>query len=110
MPNSRRLLLTLSCMFSWTLLGALSAHAQTAIATVGVGTGPSYVAVNPVTNKIYVANYNNIPGKVTVVDGANNSTTTVSAGTNPFSVAVNPVTNKKYATDMNRNKVTVTEG
>ena len=37
------------------------------------------VAVNPVTNKIYVANDNST--NVTVIDGATNATTTVTAGT-----------------------------
>ena len=36
------------------------------------------VAVNPVTNKIYVANYGS--NNVTVIDGATNATTTVSRG------------------------------
>ena len=40
--------------------------------TTTVGAGPSRaVAVNPVTNKIYVANNTN--GTVTVIDGATNS-------------------------------------
>ena len=39
------------------------------------------MAVNPVTNKIYVANYGS--NNVTVIDGATNATTTVSAGTQP---------------------------
>ena len=34
----------------------IAAHAQFVMATVGVGTEPVSVAVNPVTNKIYVAN------------------------------------------------------
>ena len=51
------------------------------------------MAVNPVTNKIYVANDGS--SNVTVIDGATNSTTTVAAG-NPYAVAVNPVTNKIY--------------
>ncbi len=62
--------------------------------TVSAGTGPVSVAVNPVTNKIYVANSGS--NNVTVIDGATNSTTTVSAGTGPRAVAVNPVTNKIY--------------
>jgi len=39
------------------------------------------VAVNPVTNKVYVAN--NGSNNVTVIDGATNVTTTVAAGTDP---------------------------
>ena len=36
------------------------------------------MAVNPATNKIYVANWTS--NNVTVIDGATNATTTVSAG------------------------------
>ena len=46
--------------------------------TVTVGTEPVSVAVNPVTNKIYVANGNS--ANVTVIDGATNSTTTCEHG------------------------------
>ena len=44
--------------------------------------------MNPVTNKIYVANYGS--NNVTVIDGATNSTTTVAAGTDPDSVGGEP--------------------
>jgi len=77
MPNARHLLLTLFCA----LMGSLSTHAQTVTATVMAGAGPFSVAVNPVTNKIYVANSNGTT--VTVIDGATNSPTTVNAGANP---------------------------
>ena len=52
------------------------------------------MAVNPVTNQIYVAN----GGRqqfVTVIDGATNNTTTVAVA-RPEAVAVNPVTNQIY--------------
>ena len=52
------------------------------------------MAVNPITNQIYVANYGS--NTVTVIDGATNNTTTVAAGTIPYAVAVNPNTNKIY--------------
>ena len=67
------------------------------------------MAVNPVTNKIYVANYSS---NVTVIDGATNSTTTVGTGTSsyPTAVAVNPVTNKIYVLNYNSNTVTVIDG
>ena len=39
------------------------------------------MAVNPVTNKIYVANHGS--DNVTVIDGATNDTTTVAAGIGP---------------------------
>jgi len=72
---------------------------------VAVGTGPCAVAVNPVTNKIYVANSNS--NNLTVVDGATNATTNVAAGTAPYSVVVNPLTNKIYVTNNGSATVTV---
>ena len=86
----------------------LPACAQTAVATVGAGSGPNSVAVNPVTNKIYVANAGS--ANVTVIDGATNSTATVSAGTTPISVAVNPLTNKIYIANQGSANVTVIDG
>ena len=66
------------------------------------------MAVNPVTNKIYVANYGS--NNVTVIDGATNATTTVAAGTSPYAVAVNPVTNKIYVANHGSANVTVIDG
>jgi YVTN family beta-propeller protein len=63
------------------------------------------VAVNPVTHKLYVANYSS--NDVTVIEGASNSTTTVSAGTKPQGVAVNPVTHKAYVANYGSTSVTV---
>lgn len=64
---------------------------------------PRLVAVNPVTNKIYVLNscFCGSDGPVTVIDGATNSTTLVTGanGFNPAAVAVNPTTNKIYVAD-----------
>jgi len=61
------------------------------------------LAVNPTTNKIYVANFcGNDPncgslGTVTVIDANNNYTTsTVNVGIGPDAVAVNPTTNYIY--------------
>ena len=48
---------------------------------IPTGNLPTAVAVNPVTNKIYVANQ--YSDNVTVIDGATNATTTVPAGTVP---------------------------
>jgi YVTN family beta-propeller protein len=76
--------------------------------TVGTGSFPIAVAVNPVRNKIYVAN--GTSNNVTVIDGATNTTTTVGTGTSPFAVAVNPVNNKIYVANYNSNNVTVIDG
>ncbi len=64
--------------------------------------------MNPVTNKIYVANCSS--NNVTVIDGATNATTTVAAGSSPYSVAVNPVTNKIYVANYDSDNVTVIDG
>jgi YVTN family beta-propeller protein len=76
--------------------------------TVAAGTYPCAVAVNPVTNKVYVANANS--NNVTVIDGATNNTATVAAGIVPCAVAVNPVSNKVYVANANSNNVTVIDG
>jgi DNA-binding beta-propeller fold protein YncE len=70
-----------------------STWAQTVTATVAVGHAPEAMAINTVTNRIYVANY--VGGTVTIIDGATDATTTVSVGT-PVAVAVNEATNKIY--------------
>jgi hypothetical protein len=79
--------------------------ATNATTTVAAGSNPNGVAVNPVTNKIYVPNGGT--GTVTVIDGATNTTSTVAAGTTPDVVAVNPVTNNVYVTNVNSGNVTV---
>jgi YVTN family beta-propeller protein len=81
------------------------AAAQTLTGVVPVGTTPTAMAANPVTNKIYVANKDN--NNVTVVDGATNATSTINAGTLPFAVALNPVTNQVYVASNSSNNVTV---
>jgi YVTN family beta-propeller protein len=77
-------------------------------ATVPVGTNPFTSAVNPVTNKIYVANQGD--NTISIVDGATNSTTTVPVGSSPYAVAVNPVTNKIYVANHSDANVTVIDG
>ncbi len=81
------------------------------------------IAVNPATNKIYVANnglatLSTNPGNVTVIDGATNSTTTVTDpnAITPLSVAVNSATNKIYVANqgyypgLNHGNITVIDG
>jgi len=103
--------LAIGVLFAW----PASAWAQAVVATVPVGTNPSAIAVNPVTNKIYVANCippsggiggRGTPGTVTVIDGETNTTTTVPAGICPIAVAVNPVTNKIYIANFGHRSIT----
>src|SRR5215471_14733850 len=84
------------------------ANAQVVTGTVGA-VFPLSMQVNPVTNKIYVADFTSetSPNRVIVIDGATNSTTTVATGIGTTAVAVNPVTNKIYAINFFDNDVTV---
>ena len=84
------------------------ASADWATATVTAGANPYALAVNPITDKVYVANYGN--RSVTVIDGATNSTTTVHADSLPYAVAVNPVTNRIYVANYWGDDVTVIDG
>jgi YVTN family beta-propeller protein len=87
---------------------AIGASADWVTKTVAVGKTPYALAVNPVTNKIYVANKDS--NSVTVIDGATNSTTTVAVDSLPYAVAVNPVTNKIYVANRGSDTVTVIDG
>lgn len=93
---------------TFTLLFTLAAETQTVNTTVTVGSSPRAVAINPATNKIYVANY--ASNSVTVIDGATNATTTVAAGYIPSAVAVNPGSNKIYVVNEYGSNVTVIDG
>src|SRR5439155_5408324 len=70
------------------------------LATIGLPGAPaeaSYVAVNSVTNTIYVTNF--AYDQVWVIDGATNAVTGTIAleeGAAPRGIAVNPNTNKIY--------------
>jgi YVTN family beta-propeller protein len=76
----------------------LSAVAEHVTATVAADSGPQAVAVNPLTNRIYLANGNSTT--VTVINGATNAATNVTVGSYPQAVAVNTVTNKVYVANL----------
>ena len=69
-------------------------EAQIVAATLPVGSQPKAMAINPVANKIYAANF--AAGTVTVIDGATHGMATVTVGSQPAAVAVNSTTNKIY--------------
>jgi YVTN family beta-propeller protein len=69
------------------------------ITSAATGPVPGPVAVNPVTNKIYVGNTEGDPsanGSLTVIDGATGASATIALQGNPGVIAVNPVTNRIY--------------
>ncbi|MCL2659832.1 MAG: YncE family protein [Acidobacteriaceae bacterium] len=89
-------------------------HAQSVVTTVPVGNLPGVVAVNTVTNKIYVANTGSSasPGNtVSVIDGASNTVdTTITVGDSPQSIDINTVSNKIYVANTGDNTVSVIDG
>jgi YVTN family beta-propeller protein len=83
----------------------------TVIATVPLGISPIAVDVNPVTNRIYVANQGDQPGTVSVIDGATNAVVaSVPVGMAPMALAVNSQTNKVYVANSGDGSVTVIDG
>ena len=90
------------------LFHALSAHAVNTVAQIAVGKMPLALVVNPVSNKVYVANSGE--GTVSVINGATHATTKITVGASPSGVAVNPVTNKIYVTNSGDNSVSVIDG
>ena len=82
---------------------------RAAIATIPTGTGPEGIAVNPVTNRVYVAN--STESSVTVIDGAADAViATVKAGSYCQSLAINPTTNRIYVANNSGHSVTVIDG
>lgn len=90
------------------LVTATAWPAVASATTIPAGNDPVAIAVNSVTNKIYVANFSS--NDVTVIDGATNSATTVGVGQAPIAIAVNSVTNKIYVANSGSAGVTVIDG
>lgn len=89
------------------------------LTTVGVGSHPRDIAVNPITNKVWVSNEN--AATVSVIDGAThleidtdgnsgNGITRVPVGSRPISLDVNPSTNKVYVANLDDGTVSVIDG
>jgi uncharacterized protein (TIGR03437 family) len=106
--------------FIWLLLAAaIGLYGQTVTAALAVvGTEPSAVVVNPVTNKVYVASdLNSQPDSgyhLTVIDGATNTTSYIHTQNplDPFTVSavVDTLTNKVYVEGENEGDVTIIDG
>ena len=76
---------------------------------VTVGSQPNAVAVNPVTDKIYVADYGD--GTVTVIDRrCDECPEPMAVGQKPTVVAVDPATNKIYVVNSNDGTLTILDG
>jgi YVTN family beta-propeller protein len=69
---------------------------------------PSAIAVNDVTNKIYVANYGS--DTVSIIDSNSGNLTNVFVGAGPKSITINENTNKIYVSNSKSNSVSVIDG
>lgn len=80
--------------------------------SIAAGRGPHAVAVNPTTNRVYIANADN--DSVTVLEdtygGGVVAIANVAAGKTPYAVAVNPLTNHIYVANADSDAVTVIDG
>lgn len=77
--------------------------------SISVGGGPIAMALNPATEKIYVANQNS--NSVTVIDAnANSVISTIAVGKAPSAVAINAQTNTIYVADRDSADVAVIDG
>ena len=74
---------------------------------VTVGMYPNALAIDSITNKIFVASQ---VGTVTVIDGATNQTTSIQSGSEPFDVAVNANTHDVFVVNSMSNNLTVING
>jgi YVTN family beta-propeller protein len=91
------------------MLAPTIVHADWVTGTVNTMLSPNHIAVNPVTNRIYVV----CPGVavVTEIDGATLDTAVVPlGGIGANAIAVNPVTDKIYVVNQNSSNVTVIDG
>ncbi len=88
--------------------GVHVATAQTVSRTLAAGSEPRAIAVNPVTNTVYVAN--ELSNNVTVIDGTTLATTNVAVGARPQFIAMNAATNKVYVSNGGDSTQTVIDG
>ncbi|MDM8559435.1 Calx-beta domain-containing protein [Candidatus Parabeggiatoa sp. HSG14] len=74
---------------------------------IDAGGSPTAIAINTLTNRIYVVN--KLTDNVTVIDGDDN-TTTVAVGSNPINIAIDSQSNQIYVVNSSSNNVTIIDG
>lgn len=90
------------------MLASVLVQAQTVVGGLSAGTSPRGIAVNHVTNRVYVANEGS--GTVRVLDRVALTSSTVTVGASPVAVAVNTSTNRIYVANFAANSVSVIDG
>ena len=90
-------------------VSTLLASAQTVRATITTTTPPAAIAINPLTNKIYLANP--ASNSVSIADGpADHVGVTVQVGAAPRAIAVNTATGRIYVANSGDSTVSVVDG
>lgn len=90
------------------LLLLVLAGTARADAEIPVGSGPSAVAVNPITGTIFVAN--RLDDTVTVIDAATLTTTTVAVVGRPNRLDVDPIHNRVFVLGETSGQYTILDG
>ena len=76
---------------------------------IPVVASPIGIAINEITNRIYVTN--STVGRISVINGAStNVTDTIPVGTTPEHIAVNKVTNRIYVVNVGSSNISVIDG
>jgi YVTN family beta-propeller protein len=98
----------ISDQIQWTV-PQLSEQTFVIEAIIEVGEKPKDIAVNEVTNRVYVVNEKD--DTVSIINGSDNGVITeISVGDKPKAIAVNEVTNRVYVANEHSNDVTVING
>jgi YVTN family beta-propeller protein len=93
---------------AFAFIALATAFPAAAQVTIVAGAGPSAIAVNARTNRIYVANEGS--GTVTEIDGNSHATTTIPVGSRPQYIAVNEATNRVYVNNAGDSSLSVIDG
>lgn len=88
-------------------LYVIDGYTNTLITTVPLGAGSFSMAINELTNRVYIAD---VLSGVRVIDGSDQSEITTIPFAGVIGVAVNPATNRIYATEMTPGKIHVING
>lgn len=87
-------------------VSVIDASTNSVVTTVGVGSSPQGVAVNPTGTRVYVTNHNS--NNVSVIDTSTDIVVaTIGVGTNPVGVAVNPTGTRAYVANFGSGNISV---
>src|SRR5438270_701169 len=84
-----------SALVALLVLAAPVATADTVTHTLNISGVAQAIAINPVSNKIYIPNGIG-DNQLAIIDGATEAVTAVNVGNTPEAVALNATTNKIY--------------